>query len=66
MQSLSGNDAGLTIAGHADGQAFLEAAVLTAVAVQSDDQALAVSQAAVLDLLLDTPPEEALYNELSK
>jgi hypothetical protein len=50
----------LTVAGHADGEAFLEPTILTPVPVEPDDQAFPVSQAPVLDLLLDTPPEEAL------
>lgn len=50
----------LTVAAHASGKAFLEAAVLAAVAVQSDDEALAVPQAPVLDLLLDAATKETL------
>lgn len=50
----------LTVPRHAHGQAFLEAAVLAAVAVQPDHQALAIPQAAVLYLLLDAPAEEPL------
>lgn len=50
----------LTIAAHASGKAFLEAAVLAAIAVQSDDQALAVPQTAIFDLLLDAATKESL------
>lgn len=50
----------LTVSGHADRQAFFEPAVLTSVPVQPDHQAFAVSQAPVLDLFLDAPPEEPL------
>jgi hypothetical protein len=53
----------LTVAGHADGEAFLEPAVLTPVPVQPDHKTLPVSQAAVLDLLLDAPSEETLQRE---
>ena len=53
----------LTIAGHADGEAFLETTVLTPVPVQPDHKTLPVSQAAVLDLLLDAPSEETLKTE---
>lgn len=42
-------------------KAFLEAAILTSVAVEPDDQTLAVSQTPVLDLLLNTSPEETLH-----
>lgn len=52
-----------TISGHADSQALLESAVLTAIPVQSYHQTLAVSQAPVLDLLLYAPPEEALEHQ---
>ena len=54
----------LTVARHADGQTFLEATVLAPVAVEPDDQALAVAQAPVLDLFLNAPPEEALIHKL--
>lgn len=50
----------LTVAGHPDGQTFLEPTVLTSVPVEPDDQTLAVAQTPVLYLLLDAPPEEAL------
>jgi hypothetical protein len=52
----------LTVAGHSHGETFLEAAVLTAVPVQPDDQTLPVPQAAILYLLLDAAPEEALQH----
>lgn len=50
----------LTVSGHSDGQALLESAVLTAVAIQSYNKTLSVSQAPVLDLLLYAASEEAL------
>ena len=51
---------GLTVSGHSDSETLFEAAVLTPVAVESDDEAFAVAETAVLDLLLNTPSEEAL------
>lgn len=51
----------LTITGHADQQALLEAALLAAVAVDADDGAVLVLEALlVLDVLLDAAAEEAL------
>ena len=56
----------LTISTHASGDALLEPAVLTSVAVDSLDRALLVLRArAVLDLLLDRPAEEALQDDQS-
>lgn len=52
----------LTIARHADGQAFFKAAVLASVAVEPDNQTFTIAQAPVLDLFLDTPPEETLQS----
>lgn len=54
----------LTVAGHPDGETFLEPTVLTPVPVEPDDQALAVPQAPVLYLLLDASPEEALKQNM--
>lgn len=54
----------LTITGHADQQALLEAALLAAVAVDADDRAILVLEALlVLDVLLDAAAEEALRGE---
>lgn len=51
----------LTVAGHADQQALLEAALLAAVAVDADDGAVLILQALlVLDVLLDAAAEEPL------
>jgi len=50
----------LTIAAHASGEAFLEAAILAAIAVQPNDQALSVPQTAVFDLFLDAATKETL------
>ncbi len=51
----------LTVAGHADSDAFLEPAVLAAIAVHPDDVALLILQTRpILDLLLDAPPEKSL------
>ena len=56
----------LTISTHAGGDALLEPAVLTSVAVDSLDRALLVLRAgAVLDLLLDRPAEEPLQDDQS-
>ena len=58
---VGGEEGALTVATHADRDALLEAAVLTAVAVDAHDVALLVLEAGpVLDLLLDRAPEEAL------
>ena len=52
---------GLTISGHAHGEALLEAAVLAAVAVHAHDQAVLVLHAhLVVDVLLNAAPEETL------
>lgn len=54
----------LTVTGHADQQALLEAALLAAVAVDADDRAVLVLEALlVLDVLLDAAAEEALRGE---
>ena len=50
----------LTVTWHADGQALFEAAILAAVAIQTEYLTLSIAQATVLDLLLDAAPEEAL------
>lgn len=50
----------LTVSAHSNGEAFLEPTVLAPVPVEPDHQTLAVAQTAVLDLLLDAPPEESL------
>lgn len=51
----------LTITTHADSDALLETTILAAIPVDSQDAALLVLGAGpVLDLLLDTPPEESL------
>lgn len=54
----------LTVAGHPDGETFLEPTVLTPVPVEPDYQTLAVPQAPVLYLLLDASPEEALKQNM--
>lgn len=51
----------LTISGHADSEAFLEAAILAPVSVEPDDETLAITKASVFNLFLNTPPEEALF-----
>ena len=54
-------NASLTVAAHADSDALFEATVLTSVAIDPQDGALLILGArAVLDLLLDAPPEETL------
>lgn len=51
----------LTVSRHSHHQAFLEAALLASVAVDSHDGAVLVLKALlVLDVLLNAPPEEAL------
>lgn len=50
----------LTITGHAQGQAFLQAAVLAAVAVGAVDQAVPLPRAGVAGIVLLAPPEKAL------
>lgn len=58
---LFGKKSKLTISGHSDGDAFFEAAVLASVAVDAKYGTLLVLGAgSVLDLLLNTPPEEPL------
>lgn len=56
----------LTVPGHADCKTFLEPAVLAAVAIEPDDETLAVAQTPVLDLFLYTPSEETLDTETYK
>lgn len=54
----------LTISAHAHGNAFLQSAVLAAVAIYPQDAALLVLRAgAVLDLLLDRASEESLRKD---
>ena len=51
----------LTISGHADSDALLETAVLTAVTVDPHDVTLLILQTrTILDLLLNTSPEKPL------
>lgn len=51
----------LTVTAHAHGDAFLQATILTAVAIDAQNAALLVLGArTILDLLLDGAPEEAL------
>lgn len=57
------SDSELTIPRHPHGQAFLETAVLTSISIQAVHHALAISQAPVLDLLLDTAPKESLKRQ---
>lgn len=52
----------LTISRHSDGKAFLKPTILAAIPIQSYHEALSVSQTAVLDLLLNASPKEALEN----
>lgn len=52
--------AGLTVAGHAQCQAFLQAAVLAAVAVGAVDQAVPLPGAGVAGIVLLAPPKETL------
>ena len=54
----------LTVSAHADVDTLPEATVLAAVAVEADDEALPISKAAVLDLLLDAAPEETLQTKM--
>lgn len=54
----------LTVPWHSYCDALLEATELTAVAVETDDKALAVAEATVLDLLLYTAPEESLEQKI--
>lgn len=54
----------LTVAAHTDGQTLLESAKLTAVPIQPDHNALPVTQAAVLYLLLDASPEKTLIKKI--
>lgn len=54
----------LTITGHADRQAFLEATLLAAIAIDADNVAGLILQALfVLDVLLNAAPEETLRKE---
>ncbi len=52
-----------TVAGHAELEALLETAVLTAVAVDPVDDAVLVARALVVDGTRLTPPEETLQTE---
>lgn len=52
----------LTVSGHPHQQAFLEAALLAAVPIDSHDGAALVLKALlILDVLLDAPSEETLF-----
>lgn len=52
---------GLTISGHADGEALLKSTVLTAIAVHPHDQTVFILHAhLIMDVLLDTAAEETL------
>ena len=52
-----------TVTRHADGDALFKPAVLTAVPVDPHNVTLLVLKAgSILNLLLDTPPEETLIN----
>jgi hypothetical protein len=54
----------LTIATHADGDALLQATILTSVPVYPEDTALLVfGTRAILDFLLDRTTEEALQKK---
>lgn len=55
-----GRAAGLTVAGHAQRQAFLQAAVLAAVAVGAVDQAVPLPGAGVAGVVLLAAPEKTL------
>lgn len=58
---LMGQQSCLTISGHAHGETLLEATLLAAIAVDSDDGAVLIFQTPfILDVLLDTPTEKAL------
>lgn len=57
----------LTITAHANGDAFLQATILTAVAIDAQNAALLVLRArTILDFLLDGAPEEALCQDQRK
>lgn len=60
-EQTDGPRAGLTVAGHAQRQAFLQAAVLAAVAVGAVDQAVPLPGAGVAGVVLLAPPEESLH-----
>ena len=61
MSAGAGHSRTLTVSRHPHHQAFLKAALLAAVPVDPHDGAALVLKALlVLDVLLDTPPEEAL------
>lgn len=56
-----GGDMGLTVSRHANGETLLEATLLAAVAIDTDNGAVLVFQTPfVLDVLLDAPAEKAL------
>ena len=50
----------LTVAAHANGEALFEPTELATVPVQPDHETLTVTEATVLNLLLDAPSEETL------
>ncbi len=53
----------LTITAHSDSDALLESTVLASVAIDAENGALLILGARpILDLLLNTPPEETLEN----
>lgn len=61
MGMLVGQQSCLTISGHAHGETLLEATLLAAIAIDSDDGAVLIFQTSfVLDVLLDTTTEKAL------
>lgn len=51
---------GLTVSGHSEGETFLQAAVLAAVAVCSVDEAVPLARAGVRCIVLLTASEETL------
>lgn len=57
----------LTVTGHADRQAFLEAAVLASVAIHAHNHAVFVLHAhLVVNVLLNASPEKALWTQTCK
>lgn len=56
----------LTVSRHANSEAFLEATVLTAIAIQPNNETLAVPQTPVFNLLLNGSSEEALWKKVEK
>ena len=59
-EALGGCPPGLTISGHAQGQALLQAAVLASVAARAVDGAVLLARAGVGHVALLAPAEEAL------